>query len=131
VEYYNEPAPPPPPPSNGCTLTQGYWKNHTSAWPAPYSPSALFYDSGKTWLGILNTPAKGNAYYILGYQFIAATLNSANGASVPAGVQTALDDAGTYYTDPAGSSLSRSDLIALAGTLDDYNNGLSGVPHCP
>lgn len=131
VEYYNRAAPPPPPPGNGCTFTQGYWKNHTNVWPSPYSPSATFYTSGTTWLGVLNTPARGNAYYILGYQFIAATLNSANGASLPANVQSALNDAGAYFLNPAGSSLTKNQLTALASLLDSYNNGLQGVPHCP
>ncbi len=127
LDYYNDPV---TPPSNGCTLTQGYWKNHTSVWPSPYSPSATFYTSGQTWLGVLNTPAHGNAYYILGYQFIAATLNVASGASAPANVQQALSDADAYFTDPGSSSLTRDQLIAMAGLLDSYNNGLTGPGHC-
>jgi len=126
VEFYNSPAPPPPPP--GCTFTVGYWKNHTNVWPSPYSPGATFYTSGKTWLQVLNTPTQGNAYYILAYQFIAATLNGTGGA--PANVQQAMVDAAAYFANPAGSSLTRAQLIAMGTLLDDYNNGRLGVPHC-
>lgn len=128
VEYYNSPAPPPPPPPS-CTYTQGYWKNHTSAWPAPFSPSAPFYSSGNTWLGILNTPAKGSGYIILGYQFIAASLNGTSGA--PANVQQAMVTANAYFTDPVANPLSKTQLTTLSTLLDDYNNGRLGVPHCP
>ncbi|HEV8124302.1 MAG TPA: hypothetical protein VGP80_08675 [Gemmatimonadales bacterium] len=127
VEFYNSPVPPPPPPS--CTFTVGYWKNHTTVWPAPYSPGATFYTSGKTWLQVLNTPTQGNAYYILAYQFIAATLNGTG--SAPANVQQAMVDAGAYFANPAGSSLTRAQLIAMGTLLDNYNNGLLGTPHCP
>ena len=128
AEYYNSAAPPPP---VGCTFTVGYWKNHTNVWPAPYSPGATFYTSGQTWIQVLKTPTNGNAYYILAYQFIAATLNGGAGASAPANVQQALADAAAYFANPAGSSLTRADLIAMATLLDNYNNGLLGVPHCP
>ena len=128
AEFYNSPAPPPP---DGCTFTQGYWKNHTDVWPAPYTPGATFYTSGKTWLQVFNTAPKGNAYYILAHQFMAATLNVANSAGVPGSVTTALGTAAGYFADPAGSTLTRTDLINLATLLDNYNNGLLGTPHCP
>jgi hypothetical protein len=127
VEYYNSVAPPPP---DGCTATVGFWKTHLTVWPAPYTPGATFYTSGKTWIGVLKTAPLGNAYYILAHQFIAATLNGAAGASAPANVQQALADAAAYFADPAGSTLTRAQLIAMATLLDDYNNGLLGVPHC-
>jgi hypothetical protein len=131
VEFYNSPVPPPPPPGDGCTFTQGYWKNHTNVWPAPYSPSATFYTSGKTWLGVLNTPVRGNVYYIVAYQFIAATLNGANDASVPANIATAMNTAAGYFANPGGTTLTTAELTALGALLDSYNNGLQGVPHCP
>lgn len=128
VEFYNSPAPPPP---LGCTFTLGYWKNHTDAWPAGFSPDDPFFSSGQTWLEVLQSPVKGNVYYIVAHQYIAAALNIANGASVPANVQTAFNDAAAYLADPAGSTLTRDQLTAIAGVLDSYNNGFEGVPHCP
>jgi len=132
VEFFNHPAPPPPPP--GCTLTLGFWKNHTSDWPSGYSPTDPFFSSGKTWLGALSTPPQGNAYYILSQQYVAAVLNGASGASVPANVQTAIDGATAFFTangpTPAPTGSVRAQLIAWAGTLDQYNNGLIGPGHC-
>ncbi len=112
----------------GCTLTQGYWKNHTSNWPSPYSPNDAFFTSGKSWIQILSTPPKnGNAYLILAHQYIAATLNVAAGASMPADVQAAYNSATTYFQTGVGS-----DPIGWATILDNYNNGLAagGPAHC-
>lgn len=115
------------PPTTGCTLTQGYWKNHTSAWPAGYDPNAPFFNSGKSWIQVLNTPPKGSAYLILAHQYIAATLNIASGASMPPDVQTAYDDATNYFQNGVGG-----DLTGWANILDNYNNGLAagGPAHC-
>lgn len=111
----------------GCTLTLGYWKNHTSNWPSPYSPNDAFFNSGKSWIQILNTPPKGSAYLILAHQYIAAALNVAAGASMPADVQTAFDNATNYFQN-GGSG----DLTGWATILDNYNNGLAagGPAHC-
>ena len=115
----------------GCTFVQGYWKNHPEAWPAATPPNATFYTSGQTWLQVLGTPPKGNAYYVLARQFIAATLNRASGAFVPANVQIALDAATTYFVDPAASTLTKQQVLSLATVLGNYNDGDAGVPQCP
>lgn len=114
--------------SNGCTLTFGYWKTHPSSWPAGYSPNALFFKSGQTWLSILNAPPKdGNAYLILAHQWIAVTLNVASGASMPSAVQSAYDAGTAYLSTGVGSN-----PIGWASVLDQYNNGLAagGPAHC-
>ena len=132
VEFFNHPAPPPPPP--GCTVTLGFWKNHTSVWPSGFDPSATFFLSGKTWLGAMSTPPQGNAYYILSQQYVAAVLNGASGASAPANVQAAVSGATAFFTanapTPAPSGATRTQLIAWATLLDQYNNGLVGPGHC-
>jgi hypothetical protein len=147
----------------GCTLTQGYWKTHSLAGPAPYDQTGGwanlgdfdgdgtpeqegedFFNTGYTWIEIFNTPpAGGNAYIILAHQWMAATLNSlkdddpASLASVAAemaqaeglltGYATTHNDLGVPYIpdDP-----DRATAIAIAETLDDFNNGLVGPPHC-
>jgi hypothetical protein len=133
---------PPPPCGNvpaGCTYTRGYWGNKPGVlWPPAYDRNALFYNSGMTWQNILNQPAGGNGYYILGAQFIAATLNAANGAAVPVGVQSILTLANAWFLSvmtpatacPAANSCGTQKT--WAGILDDYNNGVypGGPPHC-
>jgi hypothetical protein len=112
----------------GCTYTQGYWKNHPSAWPAGYSPNATFFSSEQTWLDVLWTPPRGDEYYILAHQYIAAVLNVANGATAPDSVQAAIDAATAYFQGT--SSASRDEVLAWANTLAQFNEGYLGPGHC-
>lgn len=123
----------------GCTRTQGYWSNKPNVvWPAPYARNASFFSSGLSWQQIMDSPTRGNAYLILAHQYVAAVLNRAAGASSPAGVQSVLSKATTFFV--SGSTLytcqKGSDCATQktwAATLDTYNNGLyPGAPsHCP
>ncbi len=133
---------PPQPANPGCTLTQGYWKNH--AWPAHpmWGPSTLatwpdilgykFFDTALEWPEVLDVSPGGDAYFILAHQYIAASLNQQNGAYVPEAVRQALVAAYEYFSlRPAErATIDRAHLISLATILDRYNNGLLGVPHC-
>jgi hypothetical protein len=127
----------------GCTLTPGYWKTHSSYGPAPYDDTwALlangadtpFFASGKSWYQVLWTPPTGNAYYILAHAYIAARLNLLNGATAPTDVAAAITWSETFFTgrSPTASMSGalRTQVLAKATLLDNYNNGLKGVPHC-
>jgi len=134
--------------SEGCTLTPGYWKTHSEYGPAPFDeawelilPSRKdtpFFLSGQTYYEVLWTEPSENAYYILAHAYIAAGLNQLNGASIPADVLTAFNDATSLlntYSPAEIASLQGDDplrqrFITLAGVLDAYNNGLSGPGHC-
>ncbi len=124
-----------PPTYDGCTFTQGYWKNHGD-WPTGYSPSASFYKSGQTWQQVLNTPSSGGVYYQLATQYIAAKLSLASGATASPEVMQAIADAEAYFaTSTPKTSLSktqRATLIADAALLADFNNGTGqyGPAHC-
>ena len=80
------------------------------------------------------SPKKGNAYYILAHQYMAARLNLLAGAASTAQVDAALAWATTFFsTYTPSSSLSKAvkdQAIAYAGLLDDYNNGRIGPGHC-
>jgi hypothetical protein len=131
-------------PCNGCTLTQGYWKTHSTygparaddGWDAVGGPDATFYLSGQSWYTVFHTAPAGNAYYNLAHQYMAATLNPRNGASSTAAVDAALSGAKTFFNakTPAQTSTltraQRTQLLAWATTLDRYNNGLIGPGHC-
>lgn len=127
---------------DGCTLTQGYWKTHNKYGPAKYEPwpagafseDSAFYDSGKTYIEVLNTPPQGSAYYILAHQFIAAQLNLRAGASSTTAVDAAITDAIALFeayapTDTLTKAV-RAEFIELAGILGSYNEGLTGPGHC-
>lgn len=130
----------------GCTLTPGYWKTHSTYGPAPYDDTwallgedTMFFLSGKSYYQALWVPPAGNAYWTLARAYIAAKLNHLDGAGFTA-AQTAFDQATALlalYTPAAidgfrgklGNEI-RGQVISLAGTLDAYNNGLIGPGHC-
>ena len=131
-------------PCEGCTLTQGYWKTHSEFGPAPYDDtwallangaSTPFFLSGKTWYQVFWTPpARGNAYYILAHQYMAARLNILNGASSTPEVDSAIawaEDFFKAYTPSSKLSRSvRNAAIAKASLLEQYNEGYIGPGHC-
>ena len=121
----------------GCTLTQGYWKNHnefrTKAsqhidWPAPLDESQLLCN--RKLLDILNTVPKGEAWYILAHQFIAASLNVAAGADKTDVASTLTEAKAILTSNCNGITADRQKAIDLSYLLDSYNNGLIGPGHC-
>lgn len=129
----------------GCTLTQGYWKNHAdpsqkrfdAVWNAlPSGGATTFYVSGKSWLGVFNTAPAGNPYYTLAHQFMAARLNVAGGAATTPAVDAAMGAATAFFGNPANvpsvklSNTVKATLTAHAATLASYNEGSTGPGHC-
>jgi hypothetical protein len=135
----------------GCTLTQGYWKTHSHRGPAPEDDAwfnlddvdgdgdsegadETFFLSGQTYYQVLWTAPRGNPYYILAHQYIAAKLNLLNGASSTPEVDAAITFAESFFASKTPSSsltkAQRNQVLANASTLDQYNNGLIGPGHC-
>lgn len=130
----------------GCTLTQGYWKTHSeygpaakpdATWAEVGGPDAAFFLSGQTYLEVLNTAVKGNAYYILAHQFIAAELNMYAGAylgEVADEFSEAADLLALYTPDQIaamkGNNPVRKMFVELGEMLDKFNNGIIGPGHC-
>lgn len=130
-------------PFSGCTLTQGYWKTHAdvtskrydSTWNNFAGGNAMFFSTGKSYIEILwMPPSGGNVYLQLAHQYIAAKLNTLNGAYAPADVAAKIALAESILTaNSASMYLKGKDATqakALAALLDMYNNGYLGVPHC-
>jgi len=128
----------------GCTLTQGYWKTHSIYGPAPKAdptwatvggPDASFFGTSASWYQVFNTPPKGNAYYVLAHQYMAAVLNDNAGTSTTPAVDAAMTwafDAFTANPNPASAFwvTNKATATGYAATLDSYNNGLIGPGHC-
>ncbi|NLE52808.1 MAG: hypothetical protein GX613_15530, partial [Chloroflexi bacterium] len=128
----------------GCTLTRGYWQTHSEFGPAPYDDtwamlpdgaSTSFFLSGQIYYQVMQTPPKGNAYYILAPQYIATQLNLLNGAYAPPQVLAAMAEAEALFEDYTPAQVKSNKAISaefksLADLLDRYNNGLYGPPHC-
>lgn len=114
----------------GCTFTQGWYKNHTTQWPAgTYQPNTVF-DGWKTWIDLYNTPPKGSQYIILAHQYMTALLNIQGGASAPQNVLDAIATATTYFNGGGAGTGGSTDISGLSGILDAYNNGITGPGHC-
>jgi hypothetical protein len=155
--------PPCPQPPAGCTYTQGYWGSKPGVvWPYPYNRDDIFYSAiqinsttnkgqvtctpvtdpygvpiSLTWQQVMDADvSQSQGYYQLAHQYIAAVLNIANGASVPEGIQTALDDAQAWLVanNPTACCANGSCGIqkGIAAILDQFNNGLypGGPVHC-
>jgi hypothetical protein len=128
----------PCPTPGGCVYTQGYWGNKPDiVWPAPYSRIDTFFLSNQTWQGVMDTPVSASqGYYQLAHQYIAAVLNKADNAPVPAGIQTTLDQAFAWLTLYGPSACFAGGSCGMqkdwAATLDLYNNGVypGGPSHC-
>jgi len=127
---------------DGCTLTQGYWKNHDESWPVSSLTIGGDDYSAEELLDLPRTPTKGDASLILGHQLIAALLNVASGAGTPQDVADALAAADAWMAAAANqdadgrlpytvkSGPAASDATALADTLAQFNEGSIGPGHC-
>lgn len=117
-----------------CTYTIGYWKTHPDQWPTTtLTLGTITYNSVQLLL-ILHQPVQGNGLVNLSQQLIAAKLNMAQGGdSAPLGTTVTQADAliANKVCPPIGvGMLPPGQTSAMVATLDNYNNGLLGVPHC-
>ena len=118
-----------------CVRSQGYWKNHPQAWPVgrlvlgnPANPAHTY--TAKELMALLRQPVRGDASLNLAHQLIAARLNVATGSKAgPIASDLARADLllgafrrslphGVAPRTPIGT-----DMIRVAGRLDEYNEG--------
>jgi hypothetical protein len=124
--------------SGGCVRSQGYWGNKPDViWPAPYDRNALFYLSGQTWQGVMDTPVNvSQGYYQLAQQYIAALLNAASNAAVPQGVQDTLALAHAWLSANTPAACTAPGSCGMqkdwAKVLESYDTGEypGGPAHC-
>ncbi len=119
---------------SSCTYSQGYWRNHPTAWPVTSLTLGTVTYQAAELMAILDEPAQGNGLVILVHQLIAAKLNIANGAD-PSAAQQALADAdnmiGALVAPPIGNGyLEPVQTGDLTETLTEYNEGTVGPGHC-
>jgi hypothetical protein len=86
-----------------------------------------------TWFTTFDTPPKGNPYHQAAHQFMAATLNVANGAS-GAVINSALYNAYSFFltANPATAWTDdqRTMLLGWSSLFGSYNEGDIGPGHC-
>ena len=126
---------PTPTPIPACT--PGFWKNHQSDWPDPYDPTdplvGLFSGvsgypslSNDTLLQAVNYGGGGGtlgAAKTLLRAAVPAVLNATLGGYDGTSYDTVAEIQAAVNTALAGS---RSQMLALASTLDGYNNLFTG-----
>src|SRR5437867_220085 len=76
-------------------LSQGFWKNHASAWKVTSLTLGTRNYTQAQLLAILETPPRGDASLILAHQLIAAKLNTAVIGTDPSKVAATIKDADT------------------------------------
>lgn len=117
--------------ANYCTRSIGWYKNQGAA-----LASSFDFDGGTdNGLTSLNTQPRGNPYLILAHQYIAASITSAGGALPTGSVLTAFNNATAYFAVASeGNSVpapyKKRDITDMASTLENYNLGNLGAPHC-
>lgn len=123
---------------DGCTLTQGYWKNHEKRWPVDeLTIGGVTYDKQEL-LDLFDTSPEGDKSLILAHQLIAALLNVARGAS-DAAIADTLESAEAWmeaHNDGDGlpygirEGEAAEEAVALSEALADFNEGKDGPGHC-
>lgn len=116
-----------------CTYTIGWYKQDASRIGGPDLTASLeagiLAKTGKaSLLEVLWAPVQGNANLIAGKQMIAAASNGAPSGGFTGELGHAFYSLANYFEGV--TTLTRSQLTTYAGVLDNYNNGLLGVPHC-
>jgi hypothetical protein len=124
------------PPQFICPRSQGYWKNHLSAWPVETVTLGVEVYTKLEARAIMRTPTRGDASIILARQLIAAKLNIENGANPGPAAETidAADDFLATFPGrlPLGVRTNTADgkqMLRYARVLDAYNNGWL-TPYC-
>ena len=121
-------------PGDGCTLTQGYWKNHSSKWPVTSLMLGTTSYTRAQLLAILHTETAGNGLVSMSHQLIAAKLNLAAGAS-SAGISDSISRAdaliGGLVIPPHGAGFLATALTSpVNDALASFNQGNVGPGHC-
>lgn len=121
-------------PSLGCTALPRYWRTHPKAWRVKrLRLGSRSYTRAKLIKGILTKRGKNRALRSLYRHLIAAKLNVAKGASVPASIANAMNDTDLLLAENSVSGILDPNAIAgLVSVLSGYNNGsaINGPPRC-
>lgn len=139
----------------GCTRTRGYWRTRSEYGPQPFDDGwnviqgldvkgkpatgadVEFLDTGRSYYKMIWPKAKTTDFYsLLAGEYIAAEINSLNGAYMPDQVQTAFDQAHELlvkYQNKRKIKVRSADfqlLLKLVKVLGAYNAGRLGPGPC-
>lgn len=122
--------------TNKCPLGQGFWKNHSNAWPVSSLVLGSQTYTQAELLSLFGSAIKGDASLILAHQLIAAKLNIANGSNLTP-ISATIADADQLLSSFTGklpyhvrpSSATGQAMVDDARVLQSYNNG-ELAPNC-
>jgi hypothetical protein len=126
----------------GCTLPADYWRTHSRNGEAPFDDvwdrlgdggEAQFFNAPESYQQILAEGAADGPYYRLARAYVAAELNSMNGAPLPDDAAAAFEEAAVLFlaADPERIEPDAAPRFAtLAAALEQYNAGAAGPGTC-
>ena len=127
----------------GCTLSADYWRSHSRNGEAPFDDiwdrlgeggEAQFFNAAESYEQILGEGAGDGPYYRLARAYIAAELNSINGAPFPDEAAQAFEEAAVLFVAATPERIepdAAARFATLAAALEDYNAGAAGPANCP
>jgi hypothetical protein len=126
---------PPQQTGDGCTGTQGYWKNHPDAWPVSSIVVGGVNYSKNAAIALWKVSGGSDMTYKMFDQLGAAMLNVQNGADASCIALTIANANAFLAAHPVGSGVKASSTAwqtegaLLHSTLTDYNEGKLCAPH--
>ena len=113
--------------AQGWIRTHAYWGNHPGlSWPDGYDRNTRFFRSDLTWQQVLDNPVRGDAYFTLAHQYIAAALNVGGGMAAPGSLRALMVAVKRWFESAAPGSCGQGGCPlqrSWARVLDEYNNG--------
>jgi hypothetical protein len=127
----------------GCTLPPEYWRTHGRNGEAPFDDvwdglgdggETQFFNAAESYAQILAEGAGHGPYYRLARAYIAAELNSINGAPFPDDIAQAFEEAAVLFLAAEPERIepdAAPRVAALAAVLEQYNAGAAEPGACP
>jgi PASTA domain/PEP-CTERM motif len=127
----------------GCTLPVDYWRAHSRKGSAPFDDvwdrlgsggKAQFFNAPESYEQILAGGVQDGPYYRLAKAYVAAELNSVNGAPFSDAASAAFEQATGLFLAAKPDQLEAEAaprFAALAATLEQFNAGAAGPGACP
>jgi hypothetical protein len=131
------------PVEGGCTLPADYWRSHSRRGEAPFDDiwdrlgdggRAQFFNAPESYEQILADGVQDGPYYRLAKAYVAAELNSVNGAPFPDAASAAFEEATGLFLAAKPEQLEPDAVprfAALAAALEEFNAGTGGPRTCP
>ena len=127
----------------GCTLAADYWRAHSRQGSAPFDDvwdqlgdggKAPFFNAPESYEQILADGVQGSPYYRLAKAYVAAELNSVNGAPFSDATSAAFEEATGLFLAAKPEQIEPGAVprfAALAAALEQFNAGAAGPGTCP